>query len=104
MVNFMNEDSSLTHAGEVLNSLFEKYIPSVAGEYMTLTSGWNQIAGNELSFHVIPKDIVNGILVLEADHPGWIQKFRMEEKRIFKRIKKKYPVLKIKKIKIYTIK
>ncbi|OQX29124.1 MAG: hypothetical protein B0D92_05410 [Spirochaeta sp. LUC14_002_19_P3] len=100
----MNEDSPFVQAGEVLNGLFEKYIPSATGEYTTLTSGWSQIAGNELSFHVIPKDVVNGILVLEADHPGWIQKFRMEERKILKIIKKKYPVLNINKIKIYTIK
>lgn len=40
-------------------------------------------------------DLKNGILLVEADHPGWIQTFRMYQKYILTGLKRGVPELKI---------
>ncbi len=42
----------------------------------------------------------DGILITEADHPGWAQMFLMRKKGILRKINNIYPQLKIKNIKI----
>ncbi len=94
----MSNDDPFTQAGDALSKLFDRLIPTEAQEYNRLNTGWKQIVGEEASFHVIPKDIVNGILILESDHPGWTQRIRMMESQIYKTIRSRYPELKISRI------
>ncbi len=93
-------NDNFTNAGDVLKDLFDKIVPEEASGYTGLFSGWNEIVGPEISMHVAPADVKNNFLILEADHPGWIQKIRMQQESILKEIWSRYPELGIKRLKI----
>lgn len=96
----MNDESSFTRAGDIIKSIFEKITPAKGEKYHEFSSVWTEIVDEELAFHVKPEDISNGVLLLRADHPGWIQKIKMKERDILSSVNGRYPELEIKKIKI----
>ncbi len=63
--------------------------------YSSVFKSWGKIAGEDMISHSCVKDLNNGILVVEADHPGWIQLLQMRKKKILKNIKQHYPELDI---------
>jgi predicted nucleic acid-binding Zn ribbon protein len=96
----MNDNDNFSHAGEVLESLFNRIIPEEKKEYTSFFSGWEKIAGDEPGMHVFPRDIRNINLFLESDHPLWSQQIRMRQEGILSVIRRKYPSLEIKKIRV----
>lgn len=51
--------------------------------------------GENLYFHSHIVDLKNGILLIECDHPGWIQTLRLYQKYILTGLRKSVPELKI---------
>lgn len=98
----MNEDDPFIQAEDAIKELFRKIMPPAAKGYTRLYSGWRQIVGEEISFHVVPKDVVNGVLILETDHPGWAQRIKMMEESILESIGNQYSELNICKITIHV--
>lgn len=96
----MSGDEQFSRAGDVLKSFFDKLVPQEASGYNRFFSGWDQIAGEKMSFHVRPRDILNGDLILEADHPGWIQQVRMRQEGLLGAIRREYPELEIRRIRV----
>ena len=94
------KDDNFSSAGDVLNTLFKRLIPEDKTEYAHFFSGWESIAGKETAMHVRPRDIVNNVLILETDHPLWSQQIRMRGEGLLKIIRRKYPSLEIKKIRV----
>ncbi len=41
-----------------------------------ITERWPVIAGEQLASHVRPSHLKNGVLYLQADHPGWLAESR----------------------------
>ncbi len=96
----MNDNEKFSQAGDVLKVIFERLLPEDPAGYTHFFSGWEKIAGADTAMHVFPRDIVNNVLILETDHPGWIQKIRMRQESLLKAIWSKYPGLEIKRIRI----
>jgi hypothetical protein len=49
--------------------------------------------GTDLASHSQPVDIRNEALLVEVDHPGWLQMLHMKKERILRQIAKKFPDL-----------
>ena len=96
----VEDDDSFSWAGDVIKALFDKISPKELHRYSDFHGGWEDIAGKEIAFHVVPKDIVNGALILEADHPGWSQKIHMSQEGILREIRTRYPELEIRKLRV----
>ena len=62
-----------------------------ASPWQPLFAGWPQIAGEGLAAHSRLADVRAGILVVEVDHPGWIQVARMRQDRILSAARKSAP-------------
>lgn len=95
------KDKNFKNAGELIGELINKLIPSEKYDYYRLSAGWGEIVGVGTALNVIPKDIKNQTLILEANHPGWYQEVIMREKDILKKIRGKYSELEIRRIKVY---
>ena len=50
--------------------------------YEPLFSEWNLIAGGALAGHSRLVDVQNGILLVEVDHPGWLQMLQLRKTSI----------------------
>ena len=62
-----------------------------ASPWQPLFAGWPQIVGEGLAAHSRLSDVKAGILVVEVDHPGWIQMARMRQDRILAAARKAAP-------------
>lgn len=80
-------------AGDILEDYMRSFHSNIDIGYSSVFKSWNKIAGDDMVSHSSIKDLRNGILLVEADHPGWIQLLQMKKKTILKNIHKFYPEL-----------
>ena len=82
-------------AGDILGDFMRNLHLNMENGYSSVFKSWSSIAGEDMSSHSAIKDLTNGILLVEADHPGWIQLLQMRKKKILKNVQKNYPELDI---------
>ena len=86
-------DSRIKSASEILAGFFDREVAAAAGEYQGFSMAWKTIAGPRLGEHSRPRDIRHGILLVEAEHQGWIQLLSMQQDRIVAEIRRRFPSL-----------
>lgn len=86
-------------AEEILARLLEKG-PAGAPAFHSLFGGWQEIAGPSLAEHCRAYEVRHHSLLVEADHPGWMQLFLMQKKPILARIRQRFPQLDLRDIKV----
>jgi predicted nucleic acid-binding Zn ribbon protein len=84
------KDSS-RKAGEILKDLLDGNGKGWIKEdpYSPIFLEWGSIAGTALADNCRPVEIRDGICIVEADHPGWLQLLAMEKDRLLKAIRQK---------------
>jgi len=103
-------------AGDIISALFRERFGSEFVDTARATSGlfssWVQIAkeawpqsgqDDDAGFEDIPavavhsriKELERGILLIEADHPGWIQILQTKQGRLLSAVQQRYPELNI---------
>ncbi|MCX7787660.1 MAG: DUF721 domain-containing protein [Spirochaetes bacterium] len=80
-------------AGDILKELFSHLNFEKGQTYVSFFSDWVDLVGVDLACHIRPVDIRHTSLLLEVDHPGWMQMFQLKQKKILHRIQKKHPSL-----------
>jgi len=85
-------------AGDIIKELFANIKISNKGQ--TVFEAWPDLVGEETAEHLKIKDIKGKVLVLVADHPGWIQVAQMKKKEFLEKIKERFPDKNITTIKI----
>ena len=80
-------------AGDLLKSFLSFYNLEKGRKYVSLFSGWKDLVGDDIASHARATDIRRGALLVEVDHPGWMQIIQMKQSFILKTIEKKYPEL-----------
>jgi len=83
----------MKHAGDILEAFFRMNNISGGEEYVAFFRSWQNIVGVDLASHTRVADIKNNALVVEVDHPGWMQMLHMKKDRILRDIKKRFPQL-----------
>jgi len=83
----------MKHAGDILEAFFRMNNISGGEEYVAFFRSWQNIVGVDLASHTRVADIKNHALVVEVDHPGWMQMLHMKKDRILRDIKKRFPQL-----------
>ena len=62
--------------GDILSGILQKEEHDTSAVPPPLSSRWQLIAGEQLASHVSPSHLKNGVLYLQADHPGWLAELR----------------------------
>lgn len=83
-------------AGDILKQLIDSKQRQNAAHYSSLFKGWESMVGSPLDQHSWVKDIVNNILMVEVDHPGWMQMLFFSKQKVLTRLRQTYPELAIK--------
>jgi hypothetical protein len=91
---FQNIPSEQIQNASTTLSVWKKILFSM-DEKKELRDGQKSYAGQNLYDHSKIIDLKNGILLIEVDHPGWIQLFQVAQNYILKGFKKSAPELKI---------
>jgi predicted nucleic acid-binding Zn ribbon protein len=68
--------------------------------YSSVFLRWEEIAGEELSRHARPIEIEDGILIVEADHPGWVQMVSLRKDGLLRSISDAAPSAEIKDVRV----
>lgn len=87
---------------DILSQFMETLDYSDYDKEQKIENTWEKIAGSKISSHSKIKEIKNNVLVIEVEHPGWIQYILFEKKNIIGRINKKFPELNIKDFNIFV--
>ena len=86
-------------AGDLLKEFFDNLGIS-AEKAENIYSSWKEIAGKEIGDNSGVVNIKKGIIIVEVDHPGWIQIINLKKEQILTKINKKFPEKEIKEIKV----
>lgn len=93
----MRVTNSSPWAGNELPSVWKKVVSSVHSYKDESEDNMHRMPiGERLAGNTRVVDLKNGILLVEADHPGWIQYLRLYQKFILKGLNMYLPDLKIK--------
>jgi len=87
------DDSRVRKASDLLGSILSPAVAAKADAWSRFHGFWNRAAGENLAAHSRPADVRNGIVFIEAEHPGWIQLLQMDQDRILDAIIRKFPEL-----------
>jgi len=82
-------------AGDILKLFLDRNTAEQADFYQQFFTGWQQVVGERIAAHSEVKDIQNGVVLVEVDHPGWIQMIQLKQAQFVETLKKKYPDLNI---------
>ncbi|WP_028973377.1 hypothetical protein [Spirochaeta cellobiosiphila] len=78
-----------------------------AQKFYTFFSTWDKLISSfptrnrkfkEIGYHSKIHDISNGVLIVDIDHPGWMQIFDMEKRNFLDYVVAKYPDIEIRTI------
>ncbi len=92
---------------EIISNIFDNISAEKMNNAINVTNGWksvvntintnkNKSMGDYLVAHSRVIDLKNNVLLVEADHPGYVQTLKMYNKYIIKGLNNKYPELNIK--------
>jgi predicted nucleic acid-binding Zn ribbon protein len=68
--------------------------------YEPLFKEWDRIAGRSLSEHTRLVDVQNSVLLLEVDHPGWLQMVQLRKKSLLDAARREAPQASIEDIRV----
>lgn len=61
--------------------------PSAANCPEEIVERWPLVAGEQIAKHTTPSGLRNGVLTVDADHPGWLTEIRrLPKERLLKKI------------------
>ncbi len=89
----MMDDSRVRKASDLLGALLSPEASAKADSWSRFFGFWSRAAGENLAAHSRPVDVRNGIVFVEATHPGWIQLLQMDQNRILETIRRSFPEL-----------
>ncbi len=78
---------------ELLQLFLDRIGQSDGAQYVGLFRGWREIVGERIAAHAEPVDVRGSALIVEADHPGWVQMVMLSQRRILRQLKQRYPEL-----------
>ncbi len=87
--------SEMKKAGDILKTFFDRSVLAEGEKYLRFFGAWDQIVGPDISAHAKAVDIVHGSVVVEVDHPGWLQMLQLREQNVLQALHRRFPDLKI---------
>ena len=88
-------DARVKDVSKLLEAFFDRETLRSGGRYVAFVGAWRHLAGSHLADHSRPVDLKNGILIVGAEHPGWIQLLQMKQESILARVQAEYPDLQV---------
>jgi hypothetical protein len=87
------DDSRIKDVSSLLSSFFSADKLRQGERYADFFASWQSFVGSRLAAHSRVADIDKGLLVIEAEHPGWIQLLQLRQTRILEDVARRYPEL-----------
>ncbi|GHV40745.1 hypothetical protein AGMMS49546_15240 [Spirochaetia bacterium] len=89
----------MKRAGELLSALFDEGFMKKAQGYSNLFSAWQKITAKcgiaAAADHSRIRELERCVLLIEADHPGWVQLLQTKQHRLLSDARRRFPDLTI---------
>lgn len=82
-------------AAEILSAFLDDSLLAKGQQYSALFNAWKEIAGEQVAAHSRIRDFEKSIIIVEAEHPGWIQLLQTKQRYFIDSFQKKFPELHI---------
>ncbi|MBN2049402.1 MAG: DUF721 domain-containing protein [Spirochaetales bacterium] len=92
--------NSIKKASDLVKTLFDGISIDHKEDYYSLFSGWERAAGLDIASHSKIRELTKGILIVAVDHPGWGQMIHLKKSSLLAVLKKQYPALNIRDLRI----
>jgi hypothetical protein len=89
-------------AAEILARLLERHSPQ-GQPYSSLFAGWEQMVGDSLAEHSRVHELRQQNLIVDVDHPGWMQQLLLKKGAILAKLRRQYPQLAIRDIRVRVV-
>ncbi len=86
-------DSRIKDVSALLSSFFNEDKLRRGERFSDFFSSWSEIVGDRLAAHSRVADVDKGFLVVEAEHPGWIQLLQLRQSGILEDAARRFPEL-----------
>lgn len=87
------DDSRIKDAASLLSGFFDEEKLRRGSRYAELFRLWDSLVGERLAAHSKIVDVEKGILIVEAEHPGWIQLLQLRQAVLLAAVSERYPEL-----------
>ena len=77
--------------GDVLRDFLKERGWPTEDPYAPLFRGWEEIAGPELGPRTRVVEVEDGVIVVEVDHPGWLQMLLLRKRSLLEAARKAVP-------------
>ena len=77
--------------GDVLRDYLKEMGWLAGNPYDPLFQHWKEIAGEALALHSRLIDVQNGMLLVEVDHPGWLQMLQLRKSAVLEAARRAAP-------------
>jgi hypothetical protein len=84
-------DSRIKDVSSLLSAFFDEEKLRRGERYSDFFSSWSALVGAKLAAHSRIVDVDKGLLVIEADHPGWIQLLQIRQSAILEAVAQRFP-------------
>jgi hypothetical protein len=99
-VRFTVDTKSSARVGEILPRVLELLGLDDRFEEVKLMRGWAEVVGPVIAKKSRPRMLKDGILFIEVENSVWMQELWFHQKQIVDRIKKEYPKVEVKGIRL----
>jgi predicted nucleic acid-binding Zn ribbon protein len=86
--------------GDLLREFLKQKGWMEGSPYQPLFAQWQVIAGDALAAHARLLDVRSGLLIVEVDHPGWLQMLRLRQTALLAEARKAVPLLPVEGIRV----
>ena len=80
-------------AGDLLNEVLARAGFDAHAPEARIYRVWDDILGHDLAGRARLRDIDRGRLLVEVDHPAWMQLVQMRQRQILRRVARRFPAL-----------
>ncbi len=87
------DESRIKDVGTLLAAFFEEEKLRRGGRYAQFFESWRAVVGDRLAAHSRVVDLDKGILMVEAEHPGWIQMLQLRQTKTLEALAGRFPDL-----------
>ncbi len=87
------EESRIKDVGTLLAAFFDEAKLRQGGHYAQFFESWRDVVGDRLAAHSRVVDLDKGILMIEAEHPGWIQMLQLRQTKTLEALTSRFPDL-----------
>ena len=82
-------------AGDLLKEVLARAGVDAEAPQARIYRVWDDILGHDLAGRARLRDIDRGRLLVEVDHPAWMQLVQMRQGQILRRVTRRFPALRI---------